>query len=78
MAADRDVEKSYSVPEFIAELRRLAGALESGEPFAMEIDGEEIIVPENITISVEHECEDGRETITEESESAHVWVGRVD
>jgi len=63
MKADRDVEKTYSLPEFIAELRRLADALESGEPFTIEVDGEEIAVPENAVISVEHEREDGREEL---------------
>ena len=38
MTADRDVEKSFSLPEFVAELRRLADALEAGEGFEIEID----------------------------------------
>jgi len=63
MESDRDVEKTYLVSDFIAELRRLADALESGEPFVIEIDGEEISVPLSAAISVEHERENGSEEL---------------
>ena len=63
MTADRDVEKTYSLPEFIAELRRLADTLESGEAFTLDIDGEEVSVPAGAVASIEHEREDGREEI---------------
>ncbi|MGB3832737.1 MAG: amphi-Trp domain-containing protein [Mesorhizobium sp.] len=63
MTADRDVEKSFSLPEFVAELRRLADALEAGEGFEIEIDGEQVVVPLRATVSVEHEREDGHEEI---------------
>lgn len=63
MLADRDVEKTYSMPEFIAKLRRLADALESGTPFAIQVDGEKIEVPKDAVLSVEHEREDGSEEL---------------
>jgi amphi-Trp domain-containing protein len=54
-AAERDVDKSYSVPEFAAKLRRLADALESGGSFRIQISGERFRVPKGAEISVEHE-----------------------
>jgi amphi-Trp domain-containing protein len=54
-AAERDVDKSYSVPEFAARLRRLADALESGGSFRIQIAGERFRVPKGAEISVEHE-----------------------
>jgi len=63
MPADRDVEKRYSMPEFIAKLRRLADALETGKQFVIQVAGEKISVPEDATISIEHEREEGREEL---------------
>lgn len=63
MSADRDVEKNYTLSVFIAELRRLADALEAGGPFEIEIDGEHILVPGTAAVSVEHERENGREEV---------------
>lgn len=63
MKADRDIEKTYALPEFIAELRRLADALESGESFTLDIEGEEISIPVDAVVSIEHEREDGREEL---------------
>jgi amphi-Trp domain-containing protein len=54
-AGERDVDKSYSVPEFAAKLRRLADALESGSSFRIQIAGERFRVPKSAEISVEHE-----------------------
>jgi amphi-Trp domain-containing protein len=54
-AGQRDVDKSYSVPEFAAKLRRLADALESGSSFRIQIAGERFRVPKGAEISVEHE-----------------------
>lgn len=53
--AERDVDKSYTVPEFAAKLRRLADALESGGSFRIQIAGERFRVPKGARISVEHE-----------------------
>lgn len=63
MEADRDLEKNYSLPEFVAELRRLADILESNEQFTIQIEGEEIVVPEQATASIAYEIEDGRAEI---------------
>jgi len=51
----RDVERMYSTPEVVAKLRRLADALESGEPFRIQVAGERIRVPGGAEFSVEHE-----------------------
>jgi amphi-Trp domain-containing protein len=67
--ADRDVERIASVPEFVAKLRRLADALESGESFRIQVAGERFRVPKNAELSVEHE----RSGSTEEVELQLRW-----
>ncbi len=59
----RDLGCSYSNAEFVAKLRRLADAIESGEKFEIQIAGERIFVPVKAEFSVEHERSDGREEI---------------
>ncbi len=61
--ADRDIEKDYPLPDFIAKLRRLADALESGQRFEIQIAGERISVPVRATFNIEHERGDGEEEI---------------
>jgi len=56
---DRDVEREYPLAEFVAKLRRLADALESGKPFRIQVAGERFTVPRSAQWSVEHESEDG-------------------
>lgn len=51
----RDVEKGYSVQEVVAKLRRLADALETGEPFRIQVAGERIHVPVRAEFTIEHE-----------------------
>jgi amphi-Trp domain-containing protein len=63
MTPERDVEASYSVPEFAAKLRRLADALESGNPFRIQIAGERFTVPGRASISVEHERSEDEEEV---------------
>lgn len=63
MTTDRDVEKELSVEDFVAELRRLADALEAGNDYELEIDGEAVSLPENAVFSIEHEREDGSHEI---------------
>jgi amphi-Trp domain-containing protein len=60
---DRDIEKSYPLPDFIAKLRRLADALETGERFEIMIAGERVSVPVRARVNIEHEREDGEEEI---------------
>ena len=52
---ERDIEKSYPLPEFIAKLRRLADALEQGKQFEIQIAGERIAVPVRALCNIEHE-----------------------
>ena len=61
--ADRDVEKDYPLHDFIAKLRRLADALESGQRFEIMIAGERISVPVRARYNIEHEREGGEEEI---------------
>ena len=61
--AERDVEKSYPMPDFISKLRRLADSLEKGERFVIQIAGERIYVPVRATYHIEHEREEGQEEI---------------
>ncbi|MEV6285685.1 amphi-Trp domain-containing protein [Kribbella sp. NPDC051770] len=61
--SERDVEKTYTVEEFAAKLRRLADALESGKPFRIQIAGERFTVPKNAQISVEHERGEDEEEV---------------
>ena len=60
---ERDVEKTYPLPDFIAKLRRLADALEQGQRFEIQIAGERISVPVRAVYSVEHEREGDSEEI---------------
>ncbi|MDQ4091017.1 MAG: amphi-Trp domain-containing protein [Actinomycetota bacterium] len=55
MSDERDVEKAYSTTETVAKLRRLADALETGQPFRIQVAGERIRVPKRARFSVEHE-----------------------
>ncbi len=63
MSADRDVEKSYSTPEIVDKLRRLADSLESGERFEIQVAGERIYVPARAEFSIEHERDDEMEEL---------------
>ncbi|MCL4300175.1 MAG: amphi-Trp domain-containing protein [Anaerolineae bacterium] len=59
----RDVEKVYSIKEFVSKLRRLADALESGKPFVIQVAGERIRVPGKASISIEHERSESLEEL---------------
>lgn len=61
--AERDIEKDYPLPDFIAKLRRLADALETGQRFEIRIAGERISVPVRATYNIEHERGDDEEEI---------------
>ncbi|SKA33891.1 hypothetical protein CZ814_01872 [Photobacterium toruni] len=60
---ERDIEKHYSNTEFVAKLRRLADAVESGTRFDIQIAGERIYVPVRAEYSIEHEREGNEEEI---------------
>jgi amphi-Trp domain-containing protein len=59
----RDVEKEYSKADFVAKLRRLADAIESGSQFDIQIAGERIYVPVRAVYNIEHERSGGDEEI---------------
>lgn len=61
--APRDIERIYSTTDVVAKLRRLADALESGEPFRIQVAGERIRVPKRAEFSIEHERGDDEEEI---------------
>lgn len=67
---ERDIEKTYPLPDFIAKLRRLADALEQGERFDIQIAGERIWVPARAICNIEHE----RTADTEEVEFQIKWM----
>ena len=60
---ERDIEKNYTVGQFVEKLRRLADSLEAGEEFKIQVANEKIVVPADAEISVEHEREDGEEEL---------------
>ena len=51
----RDVTKGYAKSQFVAKLRRLADAIETGEGFSIQIARERIQVPARAVFTVEHE-----------------------
>jgi amphi-Trp domain-containing protein len=68
----RDVEKIYSRAQYVEKLRRLADAIEAGQPFTIQVASERFTVPADAELSVEHERgEDG-----EELEFQLVWRRR--
>jgi amphi-Trp domain-containing protein len=60
---ERDIEKGYSLQDFVAKLRRLADALETGKAFEIQVAGERIYVPADALISIEHERGEGEEEL---------------
>lgn len=60
---ERDVEKGYPKADFVAKLRRLADAIESGDRFEIQIEGERIYVPMRAQFTIEHERSDDEEEI---------------
>ncbi len=61
--ADRDVDRNCSKDEFVAALRRLADALERGEPFRIQVAGKRFTVPAAAELVIEHEAEGGDEEL---------------
>lgn len=59
----RDIEKDYTPKQFAAKLRRFADAVETGEPFVIQIAGERIRVPNGARFNIEHERDDAGEEI---------------
>ena len=61
--SERDVERSVTKQQFIATLRRLADAIESGEPFRIQVLDKRFTVPASAELSIEHESEAGQEEL---------------
>jgi amphi-Trp domain-containing protein len=61
--ADRDIEKTYPVEDFVAKLRRLADALEAGQAFEIQVAGERLYIPADASFSIEHERSDGEDEV---------------
>lgn len=59
----RDVEREYSTSDVVAKLRRLAEALETGQPFRIQVAGEQIYVPVRARFSVAHERDEDEEEV---------------
>ena len=60
---NRDLEKAYSTPQFVAKLRRFADALEQGKQFTIQVAGERITVPAPARCTIEHERSSDEEEI---------------
>lgn len=61
--AERDVERVHNREYFVATLRRLADALEQGEPFRIQVAALRFNVPVDAELSIEHEVGDGQEEL---------------
>jgi amphi-Trp domain-containing protein len=59
MTDDPETEVTQDVTRFVAELRRLADALESGSAYTIDLDGDLVTIPMNAMLSVAHEEDDG-------------------
>ena len=51
----RDIEKEYSLRQFVAKLRRLADCVEQGKRFRIQVAGERVSVPPDAVANIEHE-----------------------
>ena len=60
---DREMEKGYSRTQAAAKLRRLADALEKGEPFRIQVGGERITIPPDAVFTIEHDRSGGSEDL---------------
>jgi amphi-Trp domain-containing protein len=63
MMADRDVERVHNREHFVATLRRVADAIERGEPFRIQVAEQRFSVPADAELSIEHEVEGVREEL---------------
>jgi amphi-Trp domain-containing protein len=54
---ERDVERSCTIEQFVATLRRVADALEQGEPIRIQVANRRFTIPTSAELSIEHEAE---------------------
>jgi amphi-Trp domain-containing protein len=59
----RDLTRSYPRAQFVAKLRRLADAIESTEAFTIQVAGERLRIPADVTFNIEHERIGGDEEL---------------
>jgi amphi-Trp domain-containing protein len=62
--SQRDIEKNVAKDYFIDTLRRLADALERGEPFRIQVQNQRFEVPGTAALVIEHEVEGAREELS--------------
>jgi amphi-Trp domain-containing protein len=65
----RDLTRTYSRSQFAAKLRRLAESIESGKAFTIQVAGERMRIPAEVTFNIEHE----RTRDEEELEFQLIW-----
>ena len=53
--ADRDLTRTYPRAQFVAKLRRLADAIETGKAFTIQVAGERLRIPADAAFNIEHE-----------------------
>jgi amphi-Trp domain-containing protein len=61
--SDRDLERTYTRAQFVAKLRRLADALETGEGFTIQVANERLRIPADAVFNIEHERTGGRDEL---------------
>ena len=66
---DRDLTRTYSRAQFAAKLRRLADSIATGRPFNIQVAGERLRIPADVTFNIEHERAAG----SEELEFQLIW-----
>jgi amphi-Trp domain-containing protein len=71
-AKRRDLTRTYSRARFAAKLRRLADAIETAGPFTIQVAGERLRIPAEVTFNIEHE----RTGVEEELEFQLLWTRR--
>lgn len=60
---ERDVEQRCPPSRFVETLRRVADAIEAGEPFRVQVANARFTVPADAELSIEHEVEGGVEEL---------------
>lgn len=70
MKKDRDLTRTYSRSQFAAKLRRLADSVDEGRAFTIQVAGERMRIPADVTFNIEHE-RSGKE---EELEFQLIWT----
>ena len=60
---DRDIERDCDRARFVETLRRLADALERGEPFRIQVGNVRFTAPHDAALSIEHEVAGGVEEL---------------